>query len=34
MSKNKYALADKAIMSRAIKDAFVKLAFKDQIKIL
>lgn len=32
MSKNKSALADKAIMSRAIKDAFVKLAFKDQIK--
>ena len=32
MAKKKSALADKAIVSRAVKDAFRKLAPKDQIK--
>ena len=32
MAKRKSALADKAIVSRAVKDAFRKLAPKDQIK--
>ena len=32
MTKKKSSLADKAIMRRAVRDAFRKLAFKDQIK--
>ena len=32
MAKNKSSLTDKAIVGRAVKDAFRKLAPKDQIK--
>ena len=32
MAKNKSSLADGAIMSRAVKDAFRKLSPKDQVK--
>ena len=32
MTKKKSSLADQAIMRRAVRDAFRKLAFKDQIK--
>ena len=32
MAKNKSSFADKAIMGRAVKDAFKKLAPRDQVK--